>query len=67
MSDTKNLTPKELAAELGMPDAKRLRAYLRTAFARSPEAKNTSWAITPEAVEAAREHFKKQETPSVEA
>jgi hypothetical protein len=60
---SKNVVPKVLADELGI-DPKRLRAYLRATFARSPEAKNTSWAITPDAALAAREHFAKQQTPT---
>lgn len=55
------VTPKQLADELGV-DPKRLRGFLRTNFARPIEAKNTSWAIGPEAVQAAREHFVKSET-----
>jgi hypothetical protein len=62
MSDmSKNVTPKALANELGI-DPKRLRSYLRANFTRSNEVKNTSWAITPDAAKAAREHFAKQQT-----
>jgi hypothetical protein len=50
------MTPKALAEELQV-DPKRLRAFLRANFARPAEAKNTSWAIAPEAIEAAREKF----------
>ncbi len=64
MSDT--ITPKALAEEIGI-DAKVLRAYLRKEFTRSNEVKNTSWIITPEAADAAREKFKKQETPEAPA
>jgi hypothetical protein len=60
---SENLTPKALAEEIGV-DAKVLRAYLRKDFARPAEAKNTSWLITPEAADAARAKFAKQETPS---
>jgi hypothetical protein len=60
---SENLTPKALAEEIGV-DAKVLRAFLRKDFARLPEAKNTSWLITPEAADAARAKFAKQETPS---
>jgi hypothetical protein len=59
MADT--ITPKALAEEIGI-DAKVLRAYLRANFTRDAEAKNTSWIITPEAADAAREKFAKQET-----
>jgi predicted site-specific integrase-resolvase len=55
------ITPKALAEEIGI-DAKVLRAYLRKEFTRDPEVKNTSWIITPEAADAAREKFAKQET-----
>jgi len=57
----KNLTPKQLAADLQV-DPKRLRGFLRANFARPTEAKNTSWSIGPEAAKAAREHFAKSET-----
>jgi malate synthase len=60
------ITPKVLAEEIGI-DPKSLRGFLRKEFARAPEAKNTSWIITPDAADAAREHFKKQETPAPEA
>ena len=56
MSNPKPLTPKELAAELGV-DPKRLRGYLRANFARPAEAKNSSWSIPAAAADAAREHF----------
>jgi len=63
---SKNVTPKALANELGV-DPKRLRAYLRATFTRPIEAKNTSWAITPDAANAAREHFAKQQTGDASA
>lgn len=59
------LTPKALANELGI-DPKRLRGYLRANFARTAEAKNTSWTITKEAADAARAHFAKSEAGSDE-
>lgn len=59
---TNILTPKQLANEIGC-DPKRLRAFLRANFTRPNEVKNTSWAITPKAADAAREHFAKQRTP----
>lgn len=61
MSDA--LTPKVLADEIGV-DAKSLRGFLRKNFTRTNEVKNTSWIITPEAADAARKHFAKQETPA---
>ena len=61
MSETKYVTPKELANALSV-DPKRLRAFLRANFTRPNEAKNTSWSIGPEAVAAATEHFAKSET-----
>jgi len=63
---SKNVTPKALASELGI-DAKRLRSYLRANFTRPTEVKNTSWAVTPDAAKAAREHFAKQQTESASA
>jgi len=57
------ITPKALAEEIGV-DAKSLRGYLRKEFPRAAEAKNTSWIITDDAAQAARDHFKKQETPA---
>jgi hypothetical protein len=59
---SENLTPKALAEEIGV-DAKVLRAYLRKEHARSAEAKNTSWLITPAVADEARAKFAKQETP----
>jgi hypothetical protein len=54
---TPTTTPKALAAELGI-DPKRLRGWLRSSdFARPGEAKNTTWALTPEVVEAATARF----------
>lgn len=62
---TDRITPATLAAEIGI-DAKSLRGYLRKEFSRPAEVKNTSWIITPEAADAAREHFAKQETPTTD-
>lgn len=63
MSEVKTITPKALAEELGI-DPKRLRSYLRANHARANEAKNTSWAITPDVADAAREKFAaKDEAP----
>jgi hypothetical protein len=54
---TNTITPKALAEELNI-DAKRLRGWLRGSdFKRDPEAKNTTWAISPEAADAARAKF----------
>jgi hypothetical protein len=54
---TPTTTPKALAEELGI-DPKRLRGWLRSSdFARPGEAKNTTWALTPEIVEAATARF----------
>ena len=57
---TANITPKALADELGI-DAKRLRGWLRKEHSRAAEAKNTTWAITPDVAEAARARFSKAE------
>ena len=62
MANEPIVTPKVLADEIGV-DPKRLRAYLRANFTRPLEVKNTSWAITADAANAAREHFAKQRTP----
>ena len=57
MSDVKPITPKALAEELGI-DPKRLRGWLRSSdFARPAEAKNTTWALTPDVADAARARF----------
>lgn len=55
-------TPKALAEELGLKDAKRIRAFLRNTetTARVPEAKNTSWQIDEATAQLVRERF----TPS---
>lgn len=55
------ITPAALAAEIGV-DPKSLRGFLRKTFTRPAEAKNTSWIITDDAADAAREHFAKQRT-----
>lgn len=60
------MTPKQLAAELDI-DPKRLRSYLRKEYGREAEVKGTSWLITDEAADAAREKFAKQATTSPEA
>jgi hypothetical protein len=61
MANAKTYTPKQLANEIGC-DPKSLRGFLRKTFTRSIEAKNTSWLITEDAANAAREHFAKQRT-----
>ena len=38
--------PEDMAKQLGMKDAKRIRAFLRQEFPRSKEEKNTSWVLT---------------------
>lgn len=60
-TDTKTYTPTELAKELDV-DAKRVRAYLRTTFPRTAEAKNTSWMLSAEVAEDVRKRF----TPKAE-
>lgn len=59
---TNTITPATLAEEIGV-DAKSLRGYLRKNHTRTPDVKGTGWIITPEAAQAAREHFEKQRTP----
>jgi malate synthase len=50
------ITPKKLAAELGI-SPKKLRDFLRLTFPRDFIDKNTAWVLTPDMVEAARKHF----------
>jgi DNA-directed RNA polymerase specialized sigma24 family protein len=50
------IRPKDLAKELGI-SPKSLRAYLRRAFPRTSEAKNTSWYLNDDQVAAARKNF----------
>lgn len=54
------MRPKDLAAELEI-DAKTLRGWLRKEFPRPLDKKNTSWALSDDVVEAAREHFAPEE------
>lgn len=61
MTNAKTYTPKALALEIGC-DPKSLRGFLRKNFARTNDAKNTSWIIDANAANAAREHFAKQRT-----
>ena len=49
-------TPKALASDLGI-DPKVLRSYLRKTFTRPVEAKNTTWLLDPEVVEATKAHY----------
>ena len=66
MSESKTYTPKALANEIGC-DPKSLRGFLRANYTRPIEAKNTSWIITEDAANAAREHFAKQKTVANDA
>lgn len=56
MPGTDNITPKALAEELGI-DPKRLRGWLRANHARDAAVKGTTWGITPDTADAARERF----------
>jgi len=38
--------PEDLAKQLGLPNAKQLRAYCRTNFTRPDELKGTTWYLT---------------------
>jgi hypothetical protein len=65
MSDTiKTMTPTELATKLAGKDSAEkvaktfIRPYLRRNFARSPEARATSWALTPEMIKAVSDAYK---------
>lgn len=53
------IRPKDLAEKLEV-NPKVLRGYLRKAFPRTTDEKNTSWALTEDMVNAATAHF----TPS---
>lgn len=67
MSDTPTtITPKDLASELGI-DPKRLRGWLRANHTRAAEAKNTTWGITAEVADAARERFTPADDEGAEA
>lgn len=52
-STTQGFTPEELARELGLPNAKGLRAFLRYTFPRSPGELWSRWGVLPPHVEAA--------------
>jgi hypothetical protein len=60
---TKSFTPSDLAAELKV-DAKRIRAYLRSAHTRNLEAKNTSWALSEAQARDVRNHFTAKAKPT---
>jgi len=54
-------TPEELARELGLPNAKSIRAFLRREFPRPQELLRSRWGpLTPEQVRAIRERFGKR-------
>jgi hypothetical protein len=65
-STSKTMTPKELAAELGI-DAKVLRNWLRKEHTRTAEAKNTSWVIPAKVCAEARKVFAKNKAGSAKA
>ena len=53
------VTPEQLAEELGLKNGKAVRAFLRKSFARAAEAKGSRWTLAangPEA-KAVRERF----------
>jgi hypothetical protein len=54
--EPKGMRPKDLALELDI-DAKTLRGWLRKEFPRPTDKKNTSWVLTDDVADAAREHF----------
>ena len=56
VEETKIMRPNELAKQLDV-DPKRLRAFLRQEFARSPDAKNTNWELSQEMIDKATEKF----------
>jgi len=53
----KTYRPEELANELGI-SGKIVRSYLRSAFTRKAEAKNTAWVLDAKQAANVREHFK---------
>jgi hypothetical protein len=51
-------TPEELARELGLPNAKSIRAFLRREFPRPPDLLWSRWGpLTPEQLRAVRKRF----------
>lgn len=64
MANTKTMTPTELAATLaGKDQAEKVaktfvRPYLRRHFARTSEARGTSWTLTPDQVKAISDAYK---------
>ena len=59
------MRPKDLAEELGI-DPKTLRGWLRKAYPRNPDEKNTSWALTEDQINAAYGQFSKDEEPETD-
>jgi hypothetical protein len=55
-TEVKGMRPKDLALELDI-DAKTLRGWLRKEFPRPTDKKNTSWVLSEDVADAAREHF----------
>lgn len=52
------MTPEELARTLGLPDAKRVRGFLRARYPRPTSELGTQWgALTPEMEQAVRHRF----------
>jgi hypothetical protein len=67
MSDSPaHVTPKALAAEIGI-DPKVLRSYLRKAYTRPNEAKNTTWLIPTAIAEEVKEHYASLAAAKVDA
>lgn len=52
------MTPEELARELGLPNAKQIRGFLRAAHPRDPALLGSSWGpLAPELEQAVRRRF----------
>lgn len=57
-ADALGPTPEELASELGLPNAKQIRGYLRNAFPRDPSLLWSRWGpLEPELANAVRRRF----------
>ena len=51
------IRPEMLASELGMSNAKQIRAFLRATFPRDDSEKRSSWILTEKQAEAVRARF----------
>lgn len=65
VEETKVIRPSDLATELEV-SPKALRGYLRRAFPRGTDQKNTSWHLTQEMIDKATAHFSESDEDEVE-